>query len=250
MKKILIASPVHEKEHIFVEYLKSLRELIIPEGYEVQKLFVLHNCEHLKEHIKNEENETFRILNNNVQYDKEDRTHIWKQDNFNSVIYMKNHILKEAKLYGFDYIFFIDSDLILHQKTLEALISADKDMISNIFWTKWDKSNVNQAYLPNSWISNDYVLTNEFVNKLKERGTHKVGMTGACTLIKRKVFDNEFVNWNTIYNIDFSIWEDRAFCIKVACAGFEIYTDTNYPAMHLYREEDYEEYTRRGEAIE
>jgi GT2 family glycosyltransferase len=104
--------------------------------------------------------------------------------------------------------------------------------------------------MPNSWMYNDYSLTSGFINKLKEKGTHRVGMTGACTLIKRKVFDNEFVNWNTIYNIDFSIWEDRAFCIKVASAGFEIYTDTNYPATHLYREEDYIEHMKRGELVE
>ena len=246
MKKILLCAPVHEKEHIFVEYLKALRKLEVPEGYEVAKMFVLHNCEHLQRHIRIDLNETCRILNNNVDYIKDDRTHLWQGNNFKSVVWMKNHLIQEMLKYGFDYIFYVDSDLILHPKTLTQLILADKDMVSNIFWTWWDKSNPAQGELPNCWMQNDYHFEAEDLRRWREKGTYRVGMTGACTLIKRKVLQNPCVNWNVVNNINFSAWEDRAFCIRVAVAGFEIWTDTHYPALHLYREEHYVEYMKGG----
>jgi hypothetical protein len=66
-------------------------------------------------------------------------------------------------------------------------------------------------------------------------------MTGACTLIKRKVLEAG-VNWNPVNNVSFSKWEDRAFCIRAAVHGFEIWLDSHYPARHLYRDSEVEKY--------
>jgi GT2 family glycosyltransferase len=244
MKNILLCAPVHEKEHIFIEYLKSLRSLEIPEGYAVTKMFILHNCEHLGKHINKDLNEIYQVLNDDVSYQKNDRTHIWQDKNFKAVVTIKNYLINAMLSNNFDYIFYVDSDLILHPKTLLQLLSTDKDMVSNIFWTHWDKSNANQGELPNCWMRDDYGFELADLKAWKQKGTYRVGMTGACTLIKRKVLENPSVNWNPINNISFSLWEDRAFCIRVAIAGFEIWTDTNYPALHLYREEMYQEYMK------
>lgn len=244
MKKILICAPVHEKEHIFIEYLKSLRSLEIPKDHEVTKMFILHNCEHLGRHVNKDLNEIYQVLNDKVNYVKDDRTHQWQDENFKTVVKIKNYLINAMLSNGFDYIFYVDSDLILHSKTLTQLLSTDKDMVSNIFWTNWDKDNAKQGELPNCWMYNDYGFSADDLKTWKSKGTYKVGMTGACTLIKRKVLENPVVNWNPVYNVPFTLWEDRAFCIRVACLGFEIWTDTHYPALHLYREELYKEYMK------
>jgi len=49
-----------------------------------------------------------------------------------AVIYMKNELIKLAQK-GYDYIFFVDSDLILEKDTLERLLEANKDIISQTF---------------------------------------------------------------------------------------------------------------------
>jgi len=246
-KKILLCAPVHEKEKIFKEYIKALRDIEVPEDCEIVKLFVLHNSEHLSKHLDKGKNEYYKILNDKVNYKKEERTHIWEQENFNAVVGMKNYLLDVARNESFDYIFYVDSDLILHKKTLNSLINADKDIISEVFWTKWDNSNNNYPEMPNSWLFDQYGMNNEFINTLSQKKDYfRVGMTGACALIKRKVFEEKFVNWNPIHNISYSSWEDRSFCIRAAAAGFEIWTDTNYPAIHLYREEEYEKFVKGG----
>ena len=243
MKKILLCAPVHEKKHIFVEYLKALRKLEVPNGYKLDKMFVLHNCEHLTSLLAQDEGVV--INNNKSKYTKDEQTHHWKQNNFNDVVAMKNMLIQIALQQNYDYIFYVDSDLILHEKTLIDLLEADKDMISEIFWTKWLNDGKEQE-MPNAWHFDHYSFIQEELDKLRSvKGYHRVGMTGACTLIKRKVL-KAGVNWNMIPNLSITQWEDRAFCIKATVAGFEIWTSNNYPAIHLYRESEYLKYMEGG----
>lgn len=235
--KILLCSPVHEKENIFKLHLESVRNLEIPKNVELTKFYFLHNCEDLKQHI-NGEREYHSIFNNDIKYNKDEITHHWKENNFNAVISMKNLFLDFFIKKDFDYIFFIDSDICLHPKSLTSLLNANKDMISNIFWTKWTPEQEEQ---PNVWEFDHYLFLEHTMEELKKPQYYRCGMTGACTLIKRDVIASG-VNWKPIYNVSFSQWEDRAFCIRVAVNGFEIWTDTHYPAYHLYRESEIEKY--------
>jgi hypothetical protein len=243
MKKILICAPIHEEKDIFELYLKHLRSLEIPADVEVSRFFVLHNCEHLKE-LLNEDEQCF-INNNESEYKKDDNTHHWQQDNFNNVVAMKNMMIGIMLREKFDYIFYVDSDLMLHKKTLVDLFEADKDMISEIFWTKWQNDGKEEE-MPNAWHYDHYSFILEELQKLRHiKGHHRVGMTGACTLIKRKVLEAG-VNWNPINNLTITQWEDRAFCVKATVAGFEIWTSNNYPAKHLYRRELVNEFIEGG----
>jgi len=241
MKKILLCGAVHEKKEIFELHLESIRNLEIPNEIQLDSIYILHNCEHLKDLFTTE---NYMIYNNQTKYEKDEITHNWQNNNFKDVVNMKNTLLHYALKYNYDYIFFIDSDIILHPKSLKSLLNADKDMISNIFWTKWQPQDEPN---PNAWDFDNYSFIDGTMQKLKTKGYHRVGMTGACTLIKRKILESG-VNWNPISNVSYSFWEDRAFCIKVAINNFEIWTDSHYPAIHLYRESDVKYYlSKRGE---
>ena len=188
MKKILIAAPVRQTEQIFKLYLQSLRNLIVPVGYEVHKLFYLHNCEDLKRFTEGKKKEKVFIKNNQTEYIAED--HVWSHNNLNDVVTMKNDLLKYAKDNYFDYIFFVDSDLILQPQTLEVLINADKDIVSEVFWTI---RNPKESSEPNCWDYDNYVIVAKSLAKWKQEGLYPVGMTGACTLVKSKVIDRKSV---------------------------------------------------------
>jgi hypothetical protein len=62
-------------------------------------------------------------------------------------------------------------------------------------------------------------------------------------LISRKAL-SAGVNYSPIQNIRCIEGEDRFFCIRAICNGFKLYIDTHYPALHLYRQADYEAYKR------
>jgi hypothetical protein len=243
LARILLCAPVRQEPDVFQYYLEALRALEVPAGFEVDKLFIFHNCEQLKQHLVDGEN--CFVHNTPDEYVCDDTTHQWKDANFAQIIIMKNALLRYALDRGYNYIFLVDSDLVLQPPTLEALIAADKDIVAEVFWTVWVKGE--SMALPNAWHWDQYEIDGEELVKWQhEPGLYRVGMTGACTLIKRRVLEAG-VSFNPLYNVSFTRWEDRAFCIRAAVSGFEIFLDTHYPAAHLYRREDAEKYGRDRE---
>jgi hypothetical protein len=236
--RILIASPVRQDEGIFIEYLKSLDNLIIPEGVEIDRYFILNDCENLSKYLKTNE---YEILNTNDEYITNEQTHIWSSDNINKMSILRNRLIDKVLNEGYDYFFMVDSDLILNPNTLKQLLSTGKDLVSNIFWTE---SNPNsKEYWPNCWEYDQCTSEQESVRQWLKPGTYEVGGTGACFLISRKVLEKG-VNYSPISNIKNLQGEDRFFCVRAVCNGFKIFIDTHYPATHLYRPSLYKDYMK------
>jgi hypothetical protein len=231
MKRILITAPIRQDKETLKKYLKSLDELIIG-NFEVKKYFILHNCfEDLQDCFDND-----TILESYADDSKDvknDITHQWYTNNLNAVAIMKNRIIEFTLANNFDYTFMVDSDLILQKETLNHLFKnleiMKKHIMSEVFWTEWQKDS--NAWGTNGW---DFDSYNGDQEKFKAKGIFKVGGTGACILINNDVYRSG-ANYSALYNVSFSEWEDRAFCIRSVCNGFDIFMDTHYPANHLYR---------------
>lgn len=231
--KILVGSPVKQDETIFQYYLESLNSQ--QHDHEVDYFFILHNSPELKKYLKPGQYEEH---NNATQYDV-GSTHHWKQENLRDVMRMKNYLLQKAAVEGYDYFFLVDSDIILHPKTIKHLAMQRQHIISEIFWTRW---NPEEEPMPNSWQYDYYGFGKDHEwRKWNEKGLWKVGYSGACIMIHTDVI-KAGVSYSPIHNISYSNWEDRAFCIRAAVAGFQIVMDTHYPAIHLYRAEDVKKY--------
>lgn len=243
MKKILITAPVHQDAKIFREYLWSLNRLEIPEGYEIYKHFYLHNADNLKKFLQQNEYEVFK---DETKIEENDITHIWRQENFNAVAQMRTKVLEYARNNNFDYIFSVDSDIILHKKTLIDLLSREKDIISKIYWTAWDSTKP-WIVMPNCYDGrkkNGQIVYNNNFNEYKIIGTYLVGVTGATILISSKIFNNSLIDYYPIDMLSQSYWEDYAFCTKCKCIipEIQIYIDTIHPANHLYNKEKIDEW--------
>lgn len=257
-KRILIGSPICQNDLILKEFLLSLEE-VEKEIFDVGYCFIDDNKEieskKLLEEFQNK-NKDVTILNiencSNEEYFCDDYTHRWNNDLVAKVTMFKNSIIKYFLENEYDYLFFIDSDIVLHPSALKSLVSKDKDIISNIFWTKWSPDG---EELPQVWLKDAYTMhnakmnepktkkeiddeTKQFLRMLKKPGVYRVGGLGACTLIKREPL-LKGVNFDEMYNLSF--WgEDRFFCVRAVACGFELYVDTNYPAYHIYRKENLE----------
>ena len=240
MKKILITAPIHQDAKIFREYLWSLNRLEIPEGYEVYKYFYLHNANNLKKFLQPNE---YEIFNDDTKIEENERTHIWKQENFNAVAVMRTKALEKARNEEYDYIFSVDSDIILHKNNLIELINNNKDIVAKMYWTVFD-SNLPYLFMPNCY---DYIneegqrVFKNGMNNLKILGLHEIGVTGACTLINKKIINEPLINYLPIKIFSYSKWEDYAFCIKAhsIIPNVSIYIDNSHCPRHLYRKEDY-----------
>ncbi|MFE0625085.1 glycosyltransferase [Priestia aryabhattai] len=254
MKRVLVGSPIHQKPSILNEFLTSLKRLK-QDHIELEFLFIDDNKDprssqllfNFKENIKGV---TLYPSKQCDDYVCDSTTHYWNEHLIWKVSEFKNKIIQHTVESQYDYLFLVDSDLLLYPETIEHLVNANKDIISEIFWTKWQPDSEPQ---PQVWLSDEYkqwkqyrgeqlndekiaFRHQEFITKMRTPGIHEVGGLGACTLISRKALESG-INFNPISNLSF--WgEDRHFCIRAVVLGFSLYVDTHYPAYHIYRESD------------
>lgn len=248
-KRILITAPVRQTKEIFKEYLWSLNRLNIPEGYKVDKYFYLHNSEHLKKFLKPNE---YEIINDDSLLKFSNRTHVWNPENFKAVAEMRTMTLEKARKEEYDYIFSVDSDVILRKNTLKELLETNKKFISKIFWNAYDELMPN-LIVPNCYEARDTKGTMILdYDRLKQDGIYKTGVIGACTLISKEIFENKYINYYPIKNLSSSDWEDYAFCIRVQVIfnkEIKAYIDTKNPVKTLYRMTNYEKWIKEEKKI-
>ena len=230
MKKILITAPLRQDRDIFEAYQDGLDRLEIPEGYEVSRFYVVNDCPEVVPAIRDAEYITVEI---GEVYRKTAETHMWTLALMAKMSDLRNMTIRKALDGGFDYWLSADTDLVLHPETLRRLVEADKDIVSEIFWTDgWC----------NAWDFDQYSAPRE---EWQKPGLYRCGMTGALMMAKRKVLEAG-VDYTRIPNIKTSLkGEDRHFCVRAACAGFEMWVDTHCPAEHLYTRAHYDKYILR-----
>jgi radical SAM superfamily enzyme YgiQ (UPF0313 family) len=243
--RVLIVVPARQTEQKFKLHIEGLNNLIIPEYVNIDRLFILHNSKNLEKYLS--QKDVKQVIETKESYNTDENTHHWKNENLQMITNIKNSVISnKVILNNYDFIFWVDSDLILKPLTLKQLIDSNKDIVSEIFWTEWVKGS--NKIDPNAWDLDHYSFFENTIENYKKPGLYKCGGTGACILVSTDVYKSG-VNYSPISNVSF--WgEDRAFCIRAVVAGFTIWVDTNYSCFHLYRDEDvkeYEEYIKAKE---
>ena len=227
--KILIAAPLRQDPKIFNEYQRALDELIIPDGFTVDRFYVVNDCPEVIPHIRNA---AYITHDTGDIYRKTEDDHIWTGENLWKMGDLRNMTLQYALAKGYDYWFSVDTDEILNPHTLEYLLAANRDIVAEITWAKDPKGRP----WCNAWMY-DMNDTDGRYEIWTKPGLYKVGMVGGVVLVKRKVYAAG-VGYARIPNIrKLLVGEDRFFCVRAACAGFEIWLDTNVPAIHLFTED-------------
>ena len=212
--KVLITAPLKQSKDIFREFQEGLDNLIIPEGVEVDRHFVVNDCDEVIPMIKG----SYEVINTGDVYEKTYNDHIWTHENLTKMSVLRNATIKAALDGGYDYWWSIDTDLIVQPETLKVLLEADKDIISEVFWTQSKVGN----WWCNGWMY-DQCDADGRLPEFTQPGLYQVGMTGACTLAKTDVF-KAGVSYSAIPKIRKVLWgEDRWFCIRAAVLGFEMW---------------------------
>ncbi|MGQ9778300.1 MAG: hypothetical protein ACUVRM_00280 [Bacillota bacterium] len=142
MTRILIASPVRQKPAILREFLWSLAHLE-KTGLEVEYVFIddaEEKTKELWEFAAGREKVTVWPARPTMAYRCDEVTHHWRPELIARVAEHKNRFLEKAKNEGFDFLFLVDSDLVLHPKTLVHLVGLQKDIVAEVFWTSGNRS--------------------------------------------------------------------------------------------------------------
>lgn len=252
--RVLLGSPIHQKPAILEQFLNSLLRLNLKD-IDLDFYLIDDNPDEAASRLLQQFAQSGRsvFLQSSGYHDdyiRDEHTHVWHSNLIWKVAGFKNLMIRRAEAFGYDYLFLIDSDLILHPDTLLHLIGTGKDIISEIFWTQWQPDTLLQ---PQVWMHDEYnqweihpgeQLSPEeiqrrffaFLQKMQHPGIYEVGGLGACTLISSSAISSG-VSYDRVRNI--SYWgEDRHFCIRAAALGLPLFVDTHFPALHLYRDSD------------
>lgn len=186
-KKILVGIPTNK--YIEPETFKSIWDLTIPEGYELEFQYFY-----------------------GYQIDQ-----------------IRNLIADWAKRY--DYLFSVDSDIVLPKDTLVKMLAADKDIISGLYIQRIPDRHTLEVYMDNNGgcVNIPYKL-------IKDRPVVEIAACGmGCALIKGDVFRKleypHFVYKSAINHKD-TVSEDVYFCLKARQAGFKVWADPSIMCDH------------------
>ena len=226
MRKVLIAAPLRQDPKIFREYQKGLDSLIIPDDVQVDRFFVVNDCWEVVPEIRDAE-----YVEVNHESIMLYRDHFWTTELVSDMSVYRNMTIQKALEGGYDYLLSVDTDLVLEPHTLQVLLEADKDCVAGLFWTNgWS----------NAWMYDQCTVNDK--PEWHEPGLYQVGGTGALFLIKRKVLEAG-VDYTPIPNLRQAVFgEDRHFCIRAVCHGFETWADSHCLPVHLYTEDHYKRY--------
>ena len=142
----------------------------------------------------------------------------------------RNLIVEHALEIGYDYIMWVDSDMILPKNTLTTLMSHDKDVVSGVY-----------AY---KLIGAENAVTKRFKDKAKDiyediplkeiteskRLIEVDGVGFGCVLTKVDVFRHIKKPW---FRYTPNMGEDIYFCRKAQKAGYQVYLDTSILCGHV-----------------
>ena len=233
-KRVLIAAPVHQSERIFKEYLEHINKIEIPNEYEINKFFILHNCSELKKFLKEEE---YIIIEDEIKYKEFD--HQFTNEHFSILAKMRSYILDYARKNNYDFLYSIDSDVLVHPKSLLLLLQDNLDIAGMINWnTSYSNDNI---ILPNCYDLEFYHWWRENNNYLKIPGIWETGIISATYLIGPRILQEKRINYYPVKGSKCSEWEDYAFSLRAHCLIPDLHVgiDTRLPSRHLYKEKDY-----------
>lgn len=230
MIRVLLAAPLRQDVRIFREHQESVDRLKLPADVTLDRFYVVNDCPEVIPEIRG----GYTTVNTGDDYGKTADDHLWTHENLAKMHYLRDLTIFRALGGNYDYLFSVDTDLVLQPDTLAWLLAADKDIVSELFYTNgW----------ANAWREGQYTPPEP---EWQTPGLYRVGMTGACVLIRRGVLEAG-VDYSPIPNL--GLWgEDRHFCVRAAVHGFDLWTDTHCQPEHLYTEAAYQEYMARKEA--
>ena len=246
LKRILLVAPVYQKLEIFKEYLNSLNHLIVPDNYQLDQYFIITNSPDIEKILSSNQ---YEVDNCDFKSIKPKGTHFWEDEHYNSVMMARNKLLKKAREEKYDYMFSVDTDVLLHPKTLQLLIKDNKDLVSTIYW---NKASFNKNIIVPNCYDLEYWKWWEDNTILKQKGLYKRGVLQAAILLGPRILQNEKIDYSPIPNLECSKWEDYALSLKahIAIPDLQVYIDTRLPARHLYMEEDYQRWIREKNMYE
>jgi 2-polyprenyl-3-methyl-5-hydroxy-6-metoxy-1,4-benzoquinol methylase len=146
----------------------------------------------------------------------------------------RNELVEKALEHNPDYLWFIDSDMLVPPNALDNLINTNKDIVGALCFQRKPPYRPVVCVMKNGkYKLLDYIKLNQII---------EVDIVGfGCVLVKRNVFDklkeggcNTFFQFKNINSdVTEQLNEDMTFCENARKYGFKIYSNTSVICKHF-----------------
>lgn len=143
------------------------------------------------------------------------------------VVNNRNLLVDRSIENGIDYLFFVDSDIVMHPMTLRQLLSHDKDIVGGTYVMREPPNRI-LGKLTDGTLIHDALVGGQSVDT---SGVMEVGaIPGGCMLIKASVFaamQKPFFQTPAYEDRGVRVieGEDYFFCRMARAAGFSVWLD-------------------------
>lgn len=241
---IAVGCPIQNRTNTVGFYLTNIYDLNYPKE-DILLVFYVNNSTDdtifiLERFQKEHKDKYYNILifeDKNLLDGEQDHQNRYIKRNFQLFAEVRNTWIKHILPYPIDYIYSIDSDVLVQPDSLKRLIAYNKDIVSCLVWNgkipplshpslkepfvdqynlmKYDPKT--DKYLPFPHYTKDTIPKTLF----------EIDLTGACYLIKRRVLDAQ-VRYG-----DNKQGEDVYFCKQAQKRGFKLFNDPTIGSYHM-----------------
>ncbi len=221
--KVFIGCPVRNRGWILPHYLEALKGL----DYNHKKIeycFIVNNSTDdtldILQNFCHRTSSPVKIVSHDLPGNNKYRRGYY---NLAHLAILRNILLNEFLKSNADYLFSVDSDIILPSHALRALQETDCDIVSALVCNGHEIGDTSFYNILNRRLDGRY----EYVRNFPAEEIFEVDCTGAAYLIKREVIEKHQVRYSAAYGS-----EDIGFCKEAKAKGLRICCNPGVRARH------------------
>ncbi len=226
-EKIMIGCPIRNRAWILPDYLQAILNFDYPAEL-IELCFIVNDCQDstpaiLSDFAAAHENPVYLYYDNQDHSGKHQRGYY----NFRRLAHLRNQLITAFLRTDCEYLFSLDSDIIMPPESIMTLLGAQRDIISALVWNGGDIGSHDTYNILKQAENGDYLHIREFpVN-----GVFEVDCTGAAYLLRRRVLSEFMIRYDADYGA-----EDIGFCKSAQRAGIKLYCHSGVRGRHFMEE--------------
>lgn len=151
-----------------------------------------------------------------------------------SLIYVaRERFCDKALRDGYDYVLWLDSDMVFEPSLLKQLIEDDKDMVCGLYFTR--KFPILPTIFKTCKIGIDGNEAEQYIDYPKDEIFEIEACGFGGVLVKTKVLEDVVKRYRTAFTPVLGGGEDIAFCVRARDCGYKIYCDSRVKMGHIMR---------------
>ncbi|NLG32123.1 MAG: glycosyltransferase [Syntrophomonadaceae bacterium] len=225
--RVMIGCPVRNRAWILPRYLECLCRIEYPKDL-IEFCFIINNSidntENILQHFARDNSSPVRLIKVDIA---EEYAHKRGFYSFKHLAFLRNLLLNEFQNSACQFLFSVDSDILVPPHSLSRLIQNQCDIVSGLV-CNGHHLNDSRIYNILNWTDNNRL---QHVKDFPRDRLFPVDCTGAAYLISRNVVEGHGIRYSHLMGP-----EDIGFCMEAAKKGVKIYCDGRIEFIHVMDE--------------